>query len=85
MRRYATLLAIAVLTFTAVSPALGAGPTLKREFQALYDRQAQLTWKRDAKGLMEFNAPDHYVKTLAGDSIPRQKLEEGMNGFFTSG
>jgi hypothetical protein len=58
---------------------------VKKEFETMYARQAELTKKRDLKGLMEFNAPEHSVKLLNGKSFSRDDLEKRLTYFFTSG
>jgi hypothetical protein len=58
---------------------------LRKEFQVVYDDQAERLARRDAHGWMEFNAPDHSVKLLDGRTISRDQLEDGMTRFFTSG
>jgi len=86
MVRFFSGLLIAWLALVSITPAFGTdGKQLKKEFQALYDRQAEAARRRDVKALMEFNAPDHSVKLLDGSSISREQLERGMSNFFTSG
>lgn len=58
---------------------------LKKDFKAIYSRQAKLSRKRDVQALMELNTPDYYVKLLNGNSLNRTQLERGMTNFFASG
>src|SRR6266498_938445 len=70
----------------SITPAFGKDDQrLKKDFKAIYSRQAELSRKRDVKALMELNTPDYSVKLLNGNSISRTQLEQGMTSFFTSG
>jgi hypothetical protein len=73
---------IGILMASAVS---SADADLKREFQTLYERQAELLKKRDVRGFMEFNAPEYSVHLRNGTTLTREQLETGMSDFFTSG
>ena len=58
---------------------------LHQEFKTLYARQAELLKRRDVKGWMKFNTPEHSVRLKNGTTLTRAELEEGMTRFFTSG
>lgn len=78
--------AIIVLLIAATTPvAAVADGKLEKEFQALYDRQAQMVVERDVQGLMEFNRPEYYVRLLDSTTVSRDSLLQLMTSFFTSG
>jgi len=72
-------------TSAASTASPNGAAALERELTALYARQADAVMAQDAAALMSFNAPDHQVKLLDGDSVSRAKLEEGLTAFYASG
>lgn len=58
---------------------------IKKEFEDLYKKKAEISQKRDVEGLISQTTADYVVKLSNGQTMTRQQLEERLRKYFTSG
>jgi len=84
--RAAAALAAVLITALTIAPARADDlKKVEKEMRELYAQQAASLEKRDVAGFMKLNTPDFQLRLLTGDKVDRERLEEGMTTYFTSG
>lgn len=58
---------------------------IRKEFEDLYNKKAEISQKKDVEGIISQTAADYVVKLSNGQTITRQQLEERLRKYFGSG
>lgn len=58
---------------------------IKKEFEDLYKKKAEISQKKDVEGIISQTTADYVVKLSNGQTMTRQQLEERLRKYFTSG